>query len=142
MTLALLVAVPSSYFARARQRSAAKRPGVTGTYVLKLRKGAGGTLPVKQLSPDKIEFDLDCNRGAPSYNMGAARGTVEFKDNVAVYQTSEFGGSCELKFEFKRSSVVVTQKGSDFECGYGHGVSSDGTYRLKSRKSPKFEERN
>jgi hypothetical protein len=118
-----------------------KRSALTGTYVLKLRRGAGGTLLVRQLSQNKIEFDLDCNRGAPSYNMGLARATIDVKDGIGVYRTTEFNGPCEIKFEFKRAAVVVSQTGADFACGFGHGVDCGGTYRLKSRKPPKFGER-
>jgi hypothetical protein len=114
-------------------------PGVTGTYSVVYKRGAGCTLKVLQLPSSKIEFALDCNRGAPSYNSGAASGVIEIKQGVAVYGTSEFGGKCEIKFEFKGTKVVVSQTGSDFDCGFGHGVTCDGAYLLKNRRPPKFE---
>jgi hypothetical protein len=58
--------------------------------VLKLRNRAGGALLVRQLSPDKIKIDLDCKRGAPSYNMGAARAVAALKEGIAVWRTTEF----------------------------------------------------
>lgn len=36
---------------------------------------------------------------------------------------------------------IVSQSGSDSDCGFGHGVYCSGTYRLKSRKPPKLEQR-
>jgi hypothetical protein len=141
LVVLLLIVLSLSSTAHAAQRNSKRQSSVTGTYVLKLRRGAGGTVLVKQLSKDKIEFDLDCNRGAPSYNMGAARAVVDLKDGIAVWRTTEFTGPCELKFEFNRNLVVVSQDGSDSDCGFGHGVYCGGTYRLKSRKPPKIEER-
>ena len=137
---AFFLALPLSIEGQNRAR-AEKRSPLTGTYVTKRHKSAGGTLLVRQLSPSKIEFDLECNRGAPSYNSGTARATVDVTNGVAVYRTTEFNGPCEIKFEFKGTSVVVSQTGAEFACGFGHGVDCGGIYRLKSRKPPKFEER-
>ena len=103
------------------------------------RNRAGGTLLVRQVSPTSIEFSLACNRGAPSYNSGAARGTVDVLNGIAAYHVVEFNGPCEIRFDFKSTSVVISQKGDDFACGFGHGVDCSGTYRLKSRKKPTFK---
>jgi hypothetical protein len=94
---------------------------------------------VLQQSNGKIKFALECNRGAPSYNSGTASGVIEIKQGVAVYGTNEYGGKCEIKFEFKGNKVAVSQTGGDFECGFGHGVTCDGAYLLKSRRPPKFD---
>jgi len=112
---------------------------MTGTYIMPGRKGAGGTLLVRQISPTGIEFSLECNRGGPSYNSGFARGTVDVMDRIAGYHVTEFNGPCELRFDFKTSSVVVLQKGDDFACGFGHGVDCSGTYRLKNHRTPKIK---
>ncbi len=112
---------------------------VTGTYEVTYRRGAGGLLKVLQKG-DEIEFELEFNRGAPSYNSGVAGGTIPIKNGVAVFKTSEYGdGGCEITFTFQTNKVFVKQKGSDVACGFGHGVMCDGTYRLKNRKRPKFE---
>ena len=141
LMLALFLAMPATGIGKERPSVSKKRWPLTGSYVLKRTKGAGGVLLVKQVSPNRIEFELNCNRGAPSYNMGIARATVDIKNGVAVYRTTEFTGPCELKLAFKGTRVVVSQTGSDSDCGFGHGVYCDGVYRLKSRKAPKFEAR-
>ena len=124
-----------------QRTSAKKKPTLTGTYVLKRSKGAGGTLLVRQVSPQSIEFDLECNRGAPAYNSGGARGTVDVLDGIAVYHITEFNGPCEIKFDFRGNTVQVSQSAGAFECGFGNGVVCDGTYRLRSRKTPRFKDR-
>ncbi len=138
---ALFLAMPAAGAGKGGPRAPKKSVSLTGTYATKWHKGAGGTLLVKQLSPNQIEFELECNRGAPSYSSGFAHATIDVREGVAVYRTTEFTGPCELKFELRRGAVVVSQTGSDSDCGFGHGVACGGAYRLKSRKPPKFEER-
>jgi hypothetical protein len=122
-------------------RGSKKSPNLTGTYVLKARKGAGGTLLVRQVSPTSIEFELECNRGAPSYNSGMASATIDVLDGIATYRVSEFNGPCEINFNFKGTAVVISQTGADIACGFGHGVYCGGTYRVRSRKPPRFNDR-
>lgn len=103
-----------------------------------LGKKAGGTLMVVQTPDNKLQFDLECNRGAPSYNSGETSGTIAVRDATALFRTTEFGGVCEIRFEFQKNGVVISQSGSDADCGFGFGVRCDGKYRLKSRKRPKL----
>ena len=117
----------------------AKRATVTGTYSVSWKKQAGCVLQVLQLSDDKIKFDLVCNRGAPSYNMGGSSGEIPLKDSVATYTDTE-PGPCEISFKFMSTKVVVSQSDDKRECGWGYGVVPNGTYLLKSRKPPKFEQ--
>jgi hypothetical protein len=138
---ALFLLIPLTSIAKERPRVSKKSPPLTGTYVLRGRKGAGGTLLVRQLSPNRIDFHIEYNRGAPSYNSGVARSTIDVLDGIAVYRISEFNGPCELKFNFKGAAVSVSQTGDDFACGFGHGVYCGGTYHRKSRKRPKFTDR-
>jgi len=138
--LIVLLIAPVSTLGKSPQRT--KKPKtLTGTYTLKLRNRAGGTLLVHQLSPTRIEFDLECNRGAPSYNMGMAHGTMDVNDGIAVYRVTEFNGPCEIRFDFRASVVNIKQNGDDFACGFGHGVDCGGAYRLVSHKPPKFKKR-
>jgi hypothetical protein len=138
-----MLALVLTSFGVAQQRSGTtKKPKTTlaGTYIRPGRKGAAGTLLVRQMSPTKIEFSLECNRGAPSYNSGFARGTIDVIDRIASYHVNEFNGPCELLFDFKPNSVVVSQNGADFACGFGHAVDCGGTYRLKNHRTPKIKD--
>lgn len=138
---AIILVMPLAGIASQRPGASKKPPALTGTYVFKGRNGAGGTLLVRQVSPNRIEFELECNRGAPSYNSGLARATVDVLDGLAVYRVTEFNGPCEIKMNFKGTAVVVSQTGVGFECGFGNGVHCGGTYRLKNRRPPKFRDR-
>jgi hypothetical protein len=101
---------------------------------------AGGTLMVIQMSDNKLRFDLECNRGAPSYNSGKTSAIIPVKRSTAIFHTTEFGGECKIRFEFQKNAVVISQTGSDADCGFGFGVHCDGKYRLKIRKQPKLPE--
>ncbi len=138
---ALILGMPLTSIAKDKPRVAMKSPALTGTYILKRTKGAVGSLLVRQLSPTSIEFELECNRGAPSYNSGMVRATIDVLDGIAVHRVSEFGGPCEIKLTFTETAVSVSQSGTAFECGFGNGVYCDGIYRLRNRKPPKFFER-
>ena len=138
---ALLLVMPLSSVAQQRPLPSRKSPALTGTYLLKARGGRVGSLMVRQQSPNRIDFELDCNRGAPSYASGLARATIDVLDGIAVYRTTEFNGPCEIKLIFKGSTVVVSQTEVGFTCGFGNGVDCGGTYRLKNRKIPRFRDR-
>lgn len=111
-----------------------------GTYVMDLGNKASGTLAVIQMPDNKLQFDLECNTGAPSYNSGETSGTIAVKNATAIFQTTEFGGQCKIRVEFQKKGVVITQTGSDADCGFGFGVHCDGKYRLKSRKRPRLSD--
>ena len=130
----------SASLAAAEQPARKEADDFTGTYVMDSGNKAGGTLKVLHLPENRLKFELECNRGAPSYNSGEASGILEVKNAAAVYRTTEFGGACELRFEFQKKGVTVSQKGSDADCGFGFGVRCDGSYRLKSRTPPKLSE--
>ena len=133
-----LLATPLTITAKVRPGVSKKSPALTGTYVLRGRKGSGAMLQVRQSSPNQIDFDLQCHRGAPSYETGGAGATIDVLNGIAVYRVGEFNGPCEIRFDFKGTTVVISQTGADFACGFGHGVSCAGTYKLTSRNPPKF----
>lgn len=140
LVVLLLNAASSAIIAtRATQSKSAPAKNVTGTYEVTYKRGAGGVLKVLQKSAGEIEFEIEFNRGAPSYNSGVAGGTIPFKNGMAVFKTTEYSEEgCEITFTFQANKVVVRQSGADFACGFGHGVICDGTYILKNRRKPKF----
>ncbi len=126
--------------ARAEQPAYSDTNNFTGSYVMDLGNKAGGTLMVIQMPDNKLLFNLECNRGAPSYNSGETSGTIPVKHATAIFETTEFGGECKIRFEFQKNEVVISQTGTDADCGFGFGVHCDGKYRLKSRKRPNLPE--
>lgn len=41
--------------------------------------------------------------------------------------------------QFTASQVVLVQEGSDVDCGFGHGVTADGTYPRTGSALPSFD---
>ncbi|MBI5296940.1 MAG: hypothetical protein HY869_15775 [Chloroflexi bacterium] len=107
----------------------------SGTYATQtFDNGAVCMLEIKG-EPD-LKFLVNCNRGAPSYNMGIISGNFEVVEpNIGLFKTSDFG-NCELRFEFNETGVNVTQTGADFECGFGNGVTANGAYTFQNNETP------
>lgn len=107
---------------------------VTGTYATQTYdNGAVCILQIK--GEPELTFHVNCNRGAPSYNMGILSGAFKvLEPNVGLFQTDQFG-NCELRFEFSETSVDVTQTGTDFECGFGNGVTANGSYTFQTSET-------
>jgi hypothetical protein len=125
--------------------SAAEKPQLhknefAGIYALNRGNESGCMLAIDQAPDNKSSFGLECNRGAPSYNSGVLEGGITIKNGKAVYRTTEFAGVCEIKFTFTKNSVSLAQKGSDSDCGFGHGVYCDGTYILQKQLRKKLDQ--
>ena len=113
---------------------------LTGIYKAQWGADGGGTLKVLQLQNNKIQFYLECKRGAPTYNSGMAEGIISLKSNVAVYiYPASVDEQCELKFIFTNTNVVVEQNGQPVDCGFGYGVFCNATYKRISNKKPTFD---
>ena len=71
-------------------------------------------------------------------NTGELDGMATINGDTAVYESSEFG-QCKITLKFAKPGVLlVTQQGSDADCGFGHNVMADGTYRKVSSAKPKM----
>ena len=109
---------------------------VTGTYEVRYSNGGGCTLEVTEQSRnDSILFELFCQRGAPSYNQGRARGSIPIitlnsvpASKVATYSIDEFGGVCNITMRFAGNAAFLVQDGDSGYCGFGGAVYADGIY--------------
>ena len=81
-----------------------------------------------------VRFNLELNRGSPSYNSGIASGEFTLNRHLGIYQTYE-SPKCVLIFAFVEESVQIEQLGSDFDCGFGFGVVA--SHLLTLKKQPK-----
>lgn len=109
---------------------------LTGTYGwLTAVKGSGCRVAVVHrilfTSGHVLEFELGCNRGAPSFNLGYAYGLVPMVDDRAVFVMPDIGvgQTCSLSFDFTAlEGLEVVQDGSDAACGFGSGINASGLY--------------
>ena len=87
----------------------------------------------------KVQFDGVYHTISKSVNTGYASGEAKIEGNIAVFELSEFG-PCKITIVFLRNNrLKVTQEGDSPDCGFGHNVRADGTYRKIRGGKPKFE---
>ena len=108
----------------------------TGTWSWNGKDGAGGLLLVFQEGKE-ARFQLECNRGGPSYNSGFLEGKMTIHGSSGVFKSNE-NGPCEILFEFRKNRVLVKHNNEAWECGFGYGVLATGDYKCNSHKRPKF----
>jgi hypothetical protein len=86
-----------------------------------------------------VQFDGVYHTISKSVNTGNASGEAKIEGNVAVLELPEFG-PCKITMVFLRNNrLKVTQEGDSPDCGFGHNVRADGTYRKIRSGKPKFE---
>ena len=132
-----------------KSRASVSGTEVTGTFKMsfigKKYKDFSNQLDILALGGGKLKIAFDLvypytmQNGEVSVNMGALSGEASIKGDTAIYASDEFG-PCKITIKFVRpGEVKVSQEGSDGTCGFGHNVTSQGTYRKVSSKKPKFE---
>lgn len=134
------------------QRSRASVPAseVNGTYQKPFTgkfKGSSNEIKVLALGGGRLRIAMELIypyvvNGELSANIGELDGEAIIKGDTAIYSSSEFG-KCTITIKFVRPGAIkVSQDGVDADCGFGHNVTSYGTYHKVSSKRPKFEDKN
>ena len=87
----------------------------------------------------KVQFDGVYHTITKSVHVGYASGEAKIEGNVAVLELPELE-QCKITMVFLRNNrLKVTQEGDSPDCGFGHNVRADGTYRKIRGGKPKFE---
>jgi hypothetical protein len=74
----------------------------------------------------------------PMANLGDASGEATIENDVVVFVPEE-AGDCKITMTFlPNGKLKVEQKGE--ECGFGHNVRADGTFRKISSREPNFDD--
>ena len=119
------------------------RHSFTGKY-----KGSSSEIRIWALGGGKLRIGMNLiypytmSDGDLMANIGELDGEARIEGVTAVY-TSAGSGKCSITIKFVAiGTIKVSQQGSDTDCGFGHNVSSDGTYKKVSSRKPKFEKNN
>ena len=94
---------------------------------------SGAWLHTEKLGTN-IQFNLELNRGAPSYNSGVISGEFLIEHHLGFYQPRELP-KCTLIFAFVGDTVEIKQLGSDSDCGFGFGVMASHVLTLKKHSN-------
>jgi hypothetical protein len=107
-----------------------------GEYIQYAGRGTWESIIVEPSPPGNLHFCFsglwwglnDLEQGPPG--MGDLTGTVPLHDSQAEYTSREFtGDKCLITMHFSRDKLEVKQTGSDFDCGFGHNVTANGTFQ-------------
>jgi hypothetical protein len=112
----------------------------TGTY----RDAKGNSeIRVLALGQGKLKVQLalvyEYQSGeGPMANLGDASGEATIENDIAVF-VPEGAGNCKITMTFlPNGKLKVGQQGE--ECGFGHNVRAEGTFRKISDHKPKFDD--
>jgi hypothetical protein len=86
----------------------------------------------------KVQFDGVYVNIVKNVNVGYATGEATIEGNVATFIPEDTQG-CKITMKFLPGKLVVTQDGSDADCGFGHNVYATGTYQKIRSGKPRFE---
>jgi hypothetical protein len=86
----------------------------------------------------KVQFAGVYHTISKSVNTGDLLGEATIEGNVATLVPEDTQG-CKITMTFLPGKLVVKQDGPDVECGFGHNVRSDGTYKKIRSGKPNFE---
>jgi hypothetical protein len=118
-----------------------------GEYVQYAGRGTWENIIVEPSPPDNVRFcffGLWWGLGEGPSGLGELRDTVPLHDNHAEYVSHEStGNKCLISMHFYADKLELKQTGSDFDCGFGHNVTADGTFQRisNSAKCPVEEEK-
>ncbi len=112
---------------------------LTGTWDRGDPEKGGGRLLTKH-DGQRVRFQMECWRGAPSYNSGFVAGEFAVEAGKGTFEAKVVVGRCELHFAFSDQMVVIRYLNESTDCGFGYAVYANGKYRRTSRDEPSFSD--
>ena len=113
---------------------------VTAAQINGVYKSSGNDFRILALGHNKlqVQFNGEWMTRAGYPNIGEAIGEATIDGNVATFVPGDTK-NCKITMTFlPPNKMVVTQEGSDAECGFGHNVMATGNYRRVKAGKPKW----
>jgi len=113
---------------------------VTAAQINGVYKSSGNDFRILALGHNKlqVQFNGEWMTRAGYPNIGEAIGEATIDGNVATFVPGDTK-NCKITMTFlPPNKMVVTQEGSDAECGFGHNVMARGNYRRVKAGKPKW----
>jgi hypothetical protein len=74
----------------------------------------------------------------PTANTGEASGEATIENDTAVFYPSD-NQRCKITIKFLAGNKIKVSEDNTIECGFGHNVTSAGTYTKIQAGKPKFD---
>jgi hypothetical protein len=129
------------------QRKAVSGAEVTGTFRSYFRgkfKGSYNEILIQALGGNKLKIEMELiypyvSGAGITANVGSASGEAVIQGDTAVFTPEEVAGApCKITLKFSKPGTLIVTTENNIECGFGHNVSADGTYKKTSSAKPKF----
>ncbi len=86
-------------------------------------------IKIKALGDGKLNVNFSIFNERTT-NAGTADGVANINGIDATFSPKDFE-NCRFTMKFTGGKLIVKQSGTDMDCGFGMGVSADGTYTKK-----------
>lgn len=130
----------------AQSRASVTAAEVNGTFRMSFTgkyKGSSNDIKILALGGGKIRVAMDLiypytmQNGELMANIGQLDGEASIAGDTATYKNED--GKCTITMRFVKPGTLKVSQEGDSECGFGHNVTAEGTYKKVSSKKPKFE---
>lgn len=138
------VGASSETFAQRKAVSGAEVTGTFRSYFTGKFKGSYNEILIQALGGNKLKIEMELIypyrvNGELSANLGSASGEAVIQGDTAVFTPEDAAGaSCKITLKFSKPGTLIVTTENNIECGFGHNVSADGTYKKTSGAKPKF----
>jgi len=107
-----------------------------GTFERSGANGVSGWITAFPESDSTVLLYIELTRGAPSYNSGSIYTRINLTDSEITLRSIDIDLKCEIELVIKKDLVVLNTLNND--CGFGHGVVSDGAFKKTSSKTLQY----
>ena len=141
------VGLTSVTFAQRKAVSGAEVTGTFRSYFKGIGKGSYNEILIQALGGNRLRVEMELTypfvaaNGELSANVGEASGEAVIEGDTAVFAPNDaavYDKTCKIRLKFARPGTLIVTTENNLDCGFGHNVSADGTYKKWSSAKPKF----
>ncbi len=101
-------------------------------------------IKILALGNNKLRIQMDLiyeykSSYGPMANTGEASGEATIENDRAVFFPSD-DRKCKITIKFLAGNKIKVSEENTIDCGFGHNVTSEGTYTKTKAGKPKFDE--
>ena len=147
--LVVLSSAASEIFAQRKAVSGAEVTGTFRSYFKGKYRGSYNEILIQALGGNKLKIEMEliypyAVKGEPTAHTGTASGEAVISGDTAVFVRAvgaEAGEPCRITLKFTKPGTLIVTTKHNVNCGFGHNVAADGSYRKTSSAKPKFQKK-